>query len=134
MRHLKGSSGRRAPTSIGATTRARQARQVAEGDTPAVCNDQRSRAARGSSDRRPLHPRTLNAADDAWVEVLAVIEELREPRLSDERRQIILKSLAERWRSFLTRSEPIARLLEASAIGDSAVGAPKSGGAGSNGG
>jgi hypothetical protein len=133
MRHVKGLSSRHAPTSIGATTRARQARQAAEGVTAAVRNEQRSRVARGSSDRRPLHPQTLNAADDAWVEVLAVIEELCEPRLSDERRQIILKSLAERWRSFLTRSEPIARLLEASAIGDSAVGAPKSG-AGSNGG
>ena len=59
-----------------------------------------------------LPPQALTAADDAWVEVVAAAEELRDPALSAERRQMLLQSLAANWRSFQSQSEPISRMLE----------------------
>jgi hypothetical protein len=57
-------------------------------------------------------PQALSAADDAWVEFLAVSEQLQNPQLLAEEKSQLLKGLAESWRSFQSQSEPIVRQLE----------------------
>jgi hypothetical protein len=57
-------------------------------------------------------PHILRAADDAWVEFLAVSEQLQNPQLPPEEKSQLLKGLAESWRSFQSQSEPIVRQLE----------------------
>jgi hypothetical protein len=59
-----------------------------------------------------LQPQVLIAADDTWVEVVATVEELGNPALPQERKHMLLQSLAENWRSFQSQSQSIARLLE----------------------
>jgi hypothetical protein len=59
-----------------------------------------------------VHPGTLIAADDAWVKVLAVSEQLQNPLLLPEEKDQLLKGLTESWRSFISQSEPIVRQLE----------------------
>lgn len=61
----------------------------------------------------PLQPQMLMAADDAWVEVVAAAEELGNPALAQERKHMLLQSLAENLRSFQTQSQSIAQVLEA---------------------
>jgi hypothetical protein len=87
-----------------------------------------ARAETGTVSAGPLHlhPQMLNAADDAWLEVVATAEQLREPLLSDEHRHTLLKSLAESWRSFQSRSEPITQLLDDYGI-DEKAGGPAAG-------
>lgn len=59
-----------------------------------------------------MDPRTLTAADDAWVGFLAISERLQNPKLSVEQKDALLKDLTENWRSFRSQSEPIARQLD----------------------
>jgi hypothetical protein len=60
----------------------------------------------------PVAAGTLIAADDAWVEFLAVSEQLQNPRLQPEEKSQLLKGLTESWRSFINQSEPIVRQVE----------------------
>jgi hypothetical protein len=68
------------------------------------------------------HSQALVAADDAWVEVVATAEELSNPELSPEAKQMLLKRIAEHWRMFQSHSEPITRMLEHFAVMDGAAG------------
>jgi hypothetical protein len=61
-------------------------------------------------------PQALVAADDAWVEVVAIAEQLRDPALPQEKKPQLLKSLVENWRLFQDQSAPIARMLEEYAV------------------
>jgi hypothetical protein len=69
-------------------------------------------ASAASVDRFVANPQMLVAADDAWVEVLAAAEQLRDPALPTEKKQAVLKALAENWRLFLSQTTPIAQMLE----------------------
>jgi hypothetical protein len=60
----------------------------------------------------PVAEGTLIAADDAWVEFLAVSEQLQNPQLPAEQKTQLLKGLTESWRSFVSQSEPIVRQVE----------------------
>jgi hypothetical protein len=60
----------------------------------------------------PVKAGTLTAADDAWVEFLALSEQLQNPQLLPEERSQLLRGLTESWRSFMSQSEPIVRQVE----------------------
>lgn len=51
----------------------------------------------------------LNAADDAWVNVVALTEELHKTDLSPEKRASLLNDLAQNWQIFQEQSGPILR-------------------------
>lgn len=72
-------------------------------------------------EKHMITPQALNAADDAWVEVVALAEQLRDPELAQDKKPQLLKSLVENWRLFQDQSAPIARLLKEYAVYEAAV-------------
>lgn len=54
----------------------------------------------------------LNAADDAWVNVVALTEELHRTDLSPGQRANLLGELAQNWQTFQQESGPILREVE----------------------
>jgi hypothetical protein len=70
-----------------------------------------AQVAGASLDKYMVTPQALTAADDAWVEVVTLAEQLRDPELAQDKKPQLLKSLVEYWRLFQDQSAPIARLL-----------------------
>jgi hypothetical protein len=98
------------------TTRSAAKFEQALAQTPvggaALSETERLSGSAPSSSAFPVPAGTLIAADDAWVEFLAVSEQLQNPQLLPEEKDQLLKGLTERWRSFMSQSEPIVRQLE----------------------
>jgi hypothetical protein len=89
-----------------------QALAQTPGGAAALSEAERLSASGASSSAFPVPAGTLIAADDAWVEFLAVSEQLQNPQLLPEEKDQLLKGLTESWRSFMSQSEPIVRQLE----------------------
>lgn len=54
-----------------------------------------------------LEPAALNAADEAWVNFVALSEQLQNPRLSQDRQNAIIAGLAENLKAFREQSGPL---------------------------
>jgi hypothetical protein len=73
--------------------------------------------ANGSSSVSPastfsLDPSALNAADEAWVNFVAVSEQLQNPSLSLEKRNVLLSELEEKLRTFREQSGPLVQQVD----------------------
>jgi hypothetical protein len=54
----------------------------------------------------------LHAADEAWVNFVAISEQLQNPNLSQEKQNALLEGLAENLRSFRMQSGPLVEQVD----------------------
>ncbi len=59
-----------------------------------------------------LDQTALNAADEAWVNFVAVSEQLQNPQLSQEKQNALLVDLAENLRTFRQQSGPLLQQVD----------------------
>jgi hypothetical protein len=78
----------------------------------AGANVQPAPAAGAPASPPSLDQTALNAADEAWVNFVAVSEQLQNPQLSQEKQNALLVDLAENLRTFRQQSGPLLQQVD----------------------